>query len=1002
MSIREDFFTAKSKGSLWDVAVSIKRGNPLPLDADSIFESYAALEAYAADVLAYPGQVVAVVNEDSTGIYYLDQELNIKPVGVIPAGDEASIDMDDEDIISLHDFGKAFYKYVPEVKDEETGETVSEAKYERVAVSETNPWKAGLEPKVVTEGGKLVIGWFEPNPTTIEGVNDQVTAVQGTVADLEESVGVPSTEGSPATGLYKEVEDVQEDVEELADAVGTKEDTLGDDVQTLWAYVNDHEGRIDTIEADYLTSADKEELSNAIAAEADRADKAEKANAAAIKAIADDYLKTEDKYDDTALAGRVKAIEDDYLVEADIANMATDAEVEAAVKAEETRAKGVEESLQAQINTIMSNPDAEGAINSINEFTQYVKDHGEIAEGFRTDINKNADDIAAEASAARAAESALSGRLDDLEAIDHEAYIAADTALENKLNAEIDKKADTTALTAAVEALEGADSAIEGRLDAVEAVIGEVDDIAQAITDAKNAAAADATSKANAAQAAAEATAAGLYATKEYVGTIPTSYTETNIVSYINKKAEETLAAAQGGSSETAASVKQQLDTYKSENNTIVEGHTTQITNINTKLNTIEENAEVNIIEVVKVNGVALTPDANRAVDVSVPTSIVGMEGYSELDTRVSAAKTQADKGVDDAAAADAKAVKNAGDIAAQNARLVVVEGLVGDADNGLVKDVAALKASETTHAAEYSALKGTVDGHTSAIAGKAEQSTVDAISAKAVANETAIKTLNETTIPEVNAEIAKKANSADVYTKSEIGAIAEGKTIVKMIEEAQAAATYDDTAVKQLIADEAATARAAEEANAAAIDKVAKDLAAEVDRAGKAEASLSERVETMEAFWGAATDNNTIDRLTEIVTYIENDKSGALTMAGDIQANTDAIAAIYTAADGDAPASGVLVTEIARIEKKANDNTNAIAAINDTQNGILATAEAYTDAAIAGLPKATADKLGLVKVDNVTIQAAEDGVISVKAISTDLLIQGNNPLVLRGGSASD
>ena len=71
-TIREDFFTAKAKGSLWDVAVSIKRGNPLPLDADSIFESYTALEAYAADVLAYPGQVVAVVNEDSTGIYYLD------------------------------------------------------------------------------------------------------------------------------------------------------------------------------------------------------------------------------------------------------------------------------------------------------------------------------------------------------------------------------------------------------------------------------------------------------------------------------------------------------------------------------------------------------------------------------------------------------------------------------------------------------------------------------------------------------------------------------------------------------------------------------------------------------------------------------------------------------------------------------------------------------------------------------------------------------------------
>ena len=255
MSIRDDFFAAKAKGSLWDVAVSIKRGNPLPLDADSIFESYEALEAYAADVLAYPGQIVAVVNADSTGIYYLDQNLAIQPVGVIPVGDNLSIDMDENDVISLHDFGKAFYKYIPEVKDE-NGETTSEAKYEKVSVDETNLWKAGLEPRVVTEDGKLVIGWFEPNPTTIEGVNDQVTAVQGTVADLETSVGVPSAEGQEATGLYKEVEDVQEEVTELADSVGSEEDALGETVQTVWAYVNDHTTRIETIETEYVKTDD--------------------------------------------------------------------------------------------------------------------------------------------------------------------------------------------------------------------------------------------------------------------------------------------------------------------------------------------------------------------------------------------------------------------------------------------------------------------------------------------------------------------------------------------------------------------------------------------------------------------------------------------------------------------------------------------------------------------------------------------------------------------------
>jgi hypothetical protein len=60
---------------------------------------------------------------------------------------------------------------------------------------------------------------------------------------------------------------------------------------------------------------------------------------------------------------------------------------------------------------------------------------------------------------------------------------------------------------------------------------------------------------------------------KTYVGTIPVDekYADiTNVISYINKKAEETLASAQGGSSETAASVKQQLDNYKSENDTRV------------------------------------------------------------------------------------------------------------------------------------------------------------------------------------------------------------------------------------------------------------------------------------------------------------------------------------------------------------------------------------------------------------------------------------------------
>lgn len=81
--------------------------------------------------------------------------------------------------------------------------------------------------------------------------------------------------------------------------------------------------------------------------------------------------------------------------------------------------------------------------------------------------------------------------------------------------------------------------------------------------------------------------------------------------------------------------------------------------------------------------------------------------------------------------------------------------------------------------------------------------------------------------------------------------------------------------------------------------------------------------------------------------------------------------------------------------------NKTAIEAINNETTGILAVAKKYTDDSIAGLPLATGSVVGLVKVDDKTIQAAEDGTISVKAISTDLLTQGTQELILDGGKAS-
>jgi hypothetical protein len=158
-----------------------------------------------------------------------------------------------------------------------------------------------------------------------------------------------------------------------------------------------------------------------------------------------------------------------------------------------------------------------------------------------------------------------------------------------------------------------------------------------------------------------------------------------------------------------------------------------------------------------------------------------------------------------------------------------------------------------------------------------------------------------------------------------------------------------------------------------------------------------------METFWAAADDpEGTIDKLAEIVKYIESDKSGALDMAADIAENAATIAAIYTPAEGEVAASGVLVTEITRVEGKADANAQAIAAIDNADTGILAQAKGYTDAAIAGLPVATAEVLGLVKFDNATIKMNDSKQLYVAKVSTDILEQGTQVLVLNGGSATE
>ena len=97
-TIRENFFDSLTKGAKWDVGVSINRTNPLPLDQYSVFKTEAELDTYIGGAFSYPGQIVALVGETETIIYYLAEKadhtgLEKIEVGSMPGVDNKSIEI---------------------------------------------------------------------------------------------------------------------------------------------------------------------------------------------------------------------------------------------------------------------------------------------------------------------------------------------------------------------------------------------------------------------------------------------------------------------------------------------------------------------------------------------------------------------------------------------------------------------------------------------------------------------------------------------------------------------------------------------------------------------------------------------------------------------------------------------------------------------------------------------------------------------------------------------
>jgi len=147
MTVNE-FFTALGDAARWPVGVSIKRTNPLPLDDKSVFASLQDATDYAAGVLAYPGQVIAVVTTTETKIYYIDHTMTLQEMG---QGGQISID--------------------PNTLVDNNG-TIAIKGYADAAVgAQLTKTSNGLE-------------WVVPSSTTIEGLSSAVSALQTSVTGL--------------------------------------------------------------------------------------------------------------------------------------------------------------------------------------------------------------------------------------------------------------------------------------------------------------------------------------------------------------------------------------------------------------------------------------------------------------------------------------------------------------------------------------------------------------------------------------------------------------------------------------------------------------------------------------------------------------------------------------------------------------------------------------------------------------------------------------------------
>lgn len=384
-----------------------------------------------------------------------------------------------------------------------------------------------------------------------------------------------------------------------------------------------------------------------------------------------------------------------------------------------------------------------------------------------------------------------------------------------------------------------------------------------------------------------------------------------------------------------------------------------------------------------------------------------------------------------------------------------------GDYEAGVnnAATVSTVNAAKTTLVGDTSEEAITTDGNTIAdvrryvdakTKGIASDAKLAELTEKVTANTNSIKGINTSladggAISNAIADAKKAGTDATAAVNTlagKVGTVTEGKTVVKMIEEAQAAATYDDTTVKADIKINVDAIAAINDAKTGILQQAktyadGKDTAiAEAKKAGTDAATAVKTLEdgqvkknadaidvlngtsavdgsvdkkvadAINEFSTKISDDKTVNTFKELIDYAATHKDEYSTLSGEVQKNTTAIATLN--GDGAGSVDKKVADAIAAIDKyvEKNGTDRLITAAEGTKlEGIAEGAQVNVIESIkvnnvAQTIDGKAVNIAVPVADDTSIAITENK-IGIKAVDVQkLFIAEGDVLIIDGGKA--